>query len=69
MGLALGGQVTWAAAVQAAAALVGFAVLSYQVIQLRRNIQGATQDRLYAHYMDICKVLMQKPYLYPFFLR
>jgi hypothetical protein len=67
MSLGIGGQVTWAAALQALASIIGFAVIGYQVIHLRKNIRGATQDRLYAHYTEICKSLMQKPHLYPYF--
>lgn len=59
MGFGIGGQVTWAAAIQASASLIGFIVIGYQVIQLRKNILGATQDRLYAHYMEILKLFME----------
>jgi hypothetical protein len=65
--LSIGGQVTWAAALQAAASIIGFLVIGYQVIHLRKNIRGATEDRLYAHYTEICKLFIQKPYLYPYF--
>jgi hypothetical protein len=65
----IGGQATWAAAIQALASLIGFIVIGYQVIQLRKNIRGATQDRLYAHYNDIVKLFMQKPHLYPYFYK
>jgi len=67
MGFGIGGQVTWAAAIQASASLIGFIVIGYQVIQLRKNILGATQDRLYAHYMEILKLFMEKPHLYSYF--
>ncbi len=63
----IGGQATWAAAVQALASLIGFIVIGYQVIQLRKNIRGATQDRLYAHYNEVVKLFMQNPHLYPYF--
>jgi len=53
--------------IQALAAVIGFIVVTYQVVQLRKNIRGATQDRLYAHYMEVCKMLMLKPHLYKFF--
>jgi hypothetical protein len=32
-----------------------------------RGLQGATEDRLYAHYNEVCKLLMTKPHLYPYF--
>jgi hypothetical protein len=63
----IGGQMTWAAVVQAAASIIGFGVLIYQIMHLRRNIRGATQDRLYAHYMEVLKLLMDKPDLCPYF--
>jgi hypothetical protein len=47
--------------------LVGFLVVVWQLLDLRRNIQGATHDRLYAHYSDICKLFLEKPYLRPYF--
>src|SRR5271170_6157502 len=61
------GGVTWAAAIQAFAALGGIVFIAYQVTQLRKNIRGATQDRLYAHYTELCKLILQKPYLYPYY--
>ncbi|MPR12567.1 hypothetical protein [Microvirga tunisiensis] len=63
----IGGQMTIAAIVQALAALIGFPVIMFQLYLLRRNIRGATQDRLYAHYMEICKLFMGKPHLRPYF--
>jgi hypothetical protein len=63
----IGGEMTCAAVVQAAASIVGFGVLIYQVAHLRKNIRGATQDRLYAHYNEVCKLFMQRPELYPYF--
>ena len=63
----IGGEVTWAAAIQAAAAVIGFGVVIYQVAHLRKNIRGATQDRLYGHYTELCKLFMQHPHLYPYF--
>jgi hypothetical protein len=59
MGLSVGGQVTWAAALQALASIIGFMVITYQVIHIRKNIMGATQDRVYAQYMESCKMMMQ----------
>jgi hypothetical protein len=58
---------SWANAVQAMASVIGFFVLFVQVRHLRNNIRGATHDRLYAHYNDVCKELMKKPELYPYF--
>lgn len=62
-------QATWAAAIQALASLIGFVVIGYQVIQLRKNIRGATQDRIYAHYNEVIKLFMQNPHLYPYFYK
>lgn len=67
MYISIGAEATWAAAIQALASLIGFVVIGYQVIQLRKNIRGATQDRLYAHYNEVVKLLMQNPHLYPYF--
>ena len=52
---------------------VSVAVISQLVVSIIgfvfviRSLQGATEDRLYAHYNDICKLLMTKPHLYPYF--
>jgi hypothetical protein len=57
----------WAQVIQALASIIGFFVLFFQVLHLRNNIRGATHDRLYAHYNDVCKEMMKKPSLYPYF--
>jgi hypothetical protein len=54
------GPMTLAAVIQAVAAVLGFL---FVIIQLR----GATQDRLYAHYTEICKLFIQSPELRPYF--
>jgi hypothetical protein len=51
---------TLPAVIQAAAAFLG---LIFAITQLR----GATQDRLYTHYTEICKLFMQNPDLRPYF--
>src|SRR5262245_52358913 len=51
----------------AAFSLVGFGFVWLQLRDLRRNVQGATQDQLYAHYMEVCKLFIDKPYLRPYF--
>ena len=61
------GPMTIAAVIQMGAAVIGFLVLMYQVLKLRNNLEGATQDRLYAHYTEICKLFMQNPGLRPYF--
>jgi hypothetical protein len=58
---------SWAQVIQAVVSIIGFFVLFIQVLRLRDNIRGATHDRLYAHYNDVCKELMKKPELYPYF--
>ena len=58
---------TWAAALQAAASVMGFCFVGWQIAFLRKNIRGATQDRLYAHYMEVCKLLFQNGHLRPYF--
>jgi hypothetical protein len=58
---------TYAPLVQAAVSLVGFGFVLWQLIELRHNVQGATQDRLYAHYGEICKLFLEKPHLRPYF--
>jgi hypothetical protein len=54
------GPMTAAAVIQVVVAIVGFFLV---IMQLR----GATQDRLYAHYLEICKLFMQNPELRPYF--
>jgi len=61
------GTMTIAAVFQMAAAVIGFPFVIYQLLQLHKNLQGATQDRLYAHYTEICKLFMQNPELRPYF--
>jgi hypothetical protein len=55
-----------AVVVQAAASLAGF-VLIWQLFLVRRNIRGTTQDSLYAHYTEVCRLFVDKPYLRPYF--
>ena len=61
------GTMALAAVVQMVAAIIGFFVLFYQVLKLRNNLEGATQDRLYAHYTEICKLFIGNPDLRPYF--
>jgi hypothetical protein len=61
------GPMTIAAVFQMLVAAIGFPVVIYQLIQLHKNLEGATQDRLYAHYTEICKLFMQNPELRPYF--
>jgi hypothetical protein len=56
-----------ASVVQAGASVFGFLYVGYQLWQARRNIRGGTEHTLYAHYTEVCKLLMGKPYLRPFF--
>jgi hypothetical protein len=63
------GPMTLAAVIQAASAAIGFFIVIYQLFQLRRSLRGATQDRLYAHYTELCKLFMQNPELRPYFYR
>jgi hypothetical protein len=52
---------------------ISFAVISQLFVSIVgfifviRGLQGATEDRLYAHYNEVCKLLMAKPHLYPNF--
>lgn len=66
-GQTIGGEMTWAAVVQAAASIIGFIFISVQLVHLIRSIRGATQDRLYAQYTEICKLFLQNPHLRPYF--
>ena len=63
----LSGPVQWAAVVQILAYIFGFFLVGYQVLLLVRNTRGSAQDRLYAHYMEVCKLFMQNPHLRPYF--
>ena len=65
--LDVGGQMTLAAVIQAAASVLGFAFIVWQIQLVIRGLRGATQDRLYGHYNEALKLLMSKPYLYPYF--
>ena len=65
--LEVGGPMTIAALIQMLASIVGLPVLIYQVWKLRNSLEGATQDRLYAHYTEICKLFIAHPELRPYF--
>jgi hypothetical protein len=67
LGQNIQGPMTLAAAIQAAASFVGFFIVIFQLFHLRRNLLGATQDKLYDHYTDVCKLFMQYPELRPYF--
>ena len=58
-----------ASVVQAGASVFGFLFVGYQLWQARRNIRGATEPTLYVHYTEICKLLIGKPHLRPYFMR
>jgi hypothetical protein len=60
-------EVTWADAVQAIASVVGFGIVIYQVWQLKRTVQSDTHSKLYAHYLEVNKLLLQNSYLRPYF--
>jgi len=53
--------------IQAGASILGLAVIYFQIQHLIKNIQGTTQDNIYSHYNDICKMLLQQPHLRPYF--
>jgi hypothetical protein len=42
-------------------------VLAFSVWNVFNSQKAATQDRMYAHYTEICKLFMAKPYLRPYF--
>jgi hypothetical protein len=56
-----------ASVVQAGASVFRFLFVGYQLWQARRNIRGATEHTLYVHYTEICKLLIGKPHLRPYF--
>jgi hypothetical protein len=56
-----------ASVVQAGASVFGFFFVGYQLWQARRNIRGTTEHTLYVHYTEVCKLLMGKPQLRPYF--
>jgi hypothetical protein len=58
---------TWGQVIQAVAAAIAFPTIIFQLWLLRRNLLAATQDRLYAHYTEVCKLFMQNPELRRFF--
>lgn len=59
--------VAWPAVAQVLASVIGFFFVGYQLFLLGRNTRGSAQDRLYAHYMEVCKLFMQNPHLRPYF--
>lgn len=59
--------VTWTDSVQAIASVVGFGVIIYQIRQLKRTVQSDTHSKLYTHYLEVNKLLLQKPHLRPYF--
>lgn len=63
----IGGQMNLAEIVQAAISAIGFIFVIYQIIHLIRSIRGVTQDSLYTHYTEVCKIFLEKSYLRPYF--
>ena len=61
------GQMNLTDIAQVLISVIGFVFVIYQVVHLIRSIQGVTQDRLYAHYTEICKIFLEKPHLRPYF--
>src|SRR5712691_11830474 len=59
--------VTWTADVQAIASIIAFVVVIYQIRQLQRTIRSDTHSKLYSHYLEVTKLLLQKPQLRPYF--
>jgi hypothetical protein len=63
----LSSPVQWTAAAQILVSVIGFFFVGRQVLLLGRNTRGSAQDRLYAHYTEVCKLFMQNPHLRPYF--
>jgi hypothetical protein len=47
--------------------IVGFILLIYQIHRLHLTVQGETHSKLYTHYLEVTKLLLQKPRLRPYF--
>ena len=60
-------DVTWADALQAIASVIGFLIVIYQIRELRRVVQSDTHSKLYAHYLEVNKLLLQNSHLRPYF--
>jgi hypothetical protein len=58
---------SWTSDVQAIASIIGFVVVIYQIWRLKLTIQGDTHSKLYTHYLEVTKLLLQKPELRPYF--
>jgi hypothetical protein len=57
----------WAGWGQVAIGLAGFALVCYQLVQLKRAVHGDTQSKLYEHYLRVNELLLERPELRPFF--
>jgi hypothetical protein len=59
--------VKWTDVVLAAGSVIGFVLVIYQLMQLRHSIAGEAHGKLYAQYVELGKLLLARPHLYPYF--
>lgn len=58
---------SWVDAIQTVAAAAAFIFILYQIHHLRRAMLAGAHDRLEAHYVDVLRIIVEKPYLRPYF--
>lgn len=57
----------WAEAAQALIGGIGFLFLWFQLRAVKQTMESDTHSKLYEHYLQFNKLLIEKPYLYPYF--
>jgi hypothetical protein len=53
--------------IQALISLFGFGAVAFSLLMANRNTKGATHDRVYAHYHNVCSIFVEHPELRPYF--
>jgi hypothetical protein len=59
--------VKWTEVVQLGVTILGFLTVIYQMWRVGRSTAGNTYASLYGEYMDVCKLLLERPQLRPYF--
>ena len=65
--MGISGDANWGQVVQIAISFIGFIAVIYQLWSASRSIKGATHDRVYGHYHNICKIFIDRPDIRPYF--
>lgn len=61
------GGVKWTDVAQLVVSLVGFCFVVYQIRQLSKTVAGDAYTSLYEQYVEVGKILLDRPHLRPYF--